>query len=326
MVQRLPVWLLCALTLMLAVAAFADGAAPATAPATAPAATPAAPPDAAKPLQIEADRPIVPYTIYGSLQLVNSGRISPWDFDTIDPSRWIAGLGTGSAGKDNATGDTLTLAGRTFIRSTDPKTGVKVVEVTKPYRSLFGLAMLKQSDNKKAVFPRVFRVDNTDPMLLHTILENLAKDAGTAIGVIGWADMPEAEGIALKRAPIYGESLTGSQKDAYLDAIHAKDASVAFFAVVVPAVLPRPSSNSVLIAKYSMDYDTSQGQPAAALLHVHAALIDTPVPSSYTTAPLILDGLHLVQVKDICHLYGFSTVKRGVFLVYRLDYLQELTY
>lgn len=320
MVHRLPVWLVCVLALALAVMVCAQDTAPTDAPvAPAPAAS-------VKPLQIEADRPIVPYEIFGSLQRVNAGMVSPWDFLTVDSSAWIAGLGTGTIGKDNATGETLTLAGRTFIRSTDPKTGVKVVEVARPYRAPFALAMQKQPDGSQPVFPRVFRVENTDPALLHTILENLAKDAGTAIGVIGWTDSPEVEGNALKRAPTDDKSLTGSEKDQYLDTIRAKDASVAFFGVVVPATLSRPSSNSVLIAKYSMEYDTAQGQPSAALIHVHAALIDKPVPPNYSTAPLILEGIRQAAVKDICHLYGYTTVKRGVFLVYRLDYLKDKTY
>lgn len=318
MVHRLSVWLLCVLAL--AAAAFAEETAPAAAPAA------PAPVESTRPLQIEADRPIVPYAIIGSLARVNAGMVSPWDFLTVDSTKWIAGLGAGTIGKDNATGETLTLAGRTFIRSTDPKTGVKVVEVTRPYRAPFALAMLQQEECGKPVFPRVYRVENTDPALLHAILENLAKDAGTAIGVIGWTDSPEVEGTALKRAPTDDKSLTGSEKDAYLDAIKAKDASVAFFAVVVPATLPRPSSNSVLIAKYSMDYDTAQGVPSAALIHVHGALIDKPVPPNYTTAPLILEGIRQATVKDIGHLYGYTTVKRGVFMVYRLDYLQDKTY
>jgi hypothetical protein len=318
MVHRVPVWLLCVLCFGLAVAALAQEMAPAAPPAALPA-------ESAKPLQIEADRPIVPYQVFGSLTRVNGGQVSPWDLFPVDTSRWIAGLGTGTAGRHAAVGDTLTLAGRTFVRSTDPKMGVKVIELTKPYQGAFALAMVKP-EGIHNVFPRVYRVENTEPALLHTVLENLAKDAGTAIGIIGWTDMPEVEGIALKRAPIEDQSLTGSQKDAYLDTIRAKDANIAFFAVVVPAVLPRPSLNSVLIARHSMDYDVAQGQPSAALIHVHAALIDKAVPADYTTAPLILDGLRTVGVKDICHLYGFSTVKRGVFLVYRLDYLQDKTY
>ncbi|HOF88474.1 MAG TPA: hypothetical protein PLZ36_10285 [Armatimonadota bacterium] len=315
MVHRVPAWLLCALCLGLATLAVAQEAAPVEG-------TPAA---TVKPLQTEVDRPVAPYAVLGSMARLNGGHVSPWDLFTLDTSSWIAGLGAGTLAKDTGVGETLTLAGRTFIRSTDPKTGVKLVEVNKPYPGVYALAMLKPTDAGR-VFPRAYRVENAEPALLHSLLENLADDAGVAIGVIGWADMPEAEGIALKRAPIHDKSLTGSEKDAYLETVRATDAHVAFFAVVVPAVLPRPSLNSVLIARHSMEYDAAQGQPAAALVHAHGALIDRAVPADYMTAPLIMDSLRTVGVKDICHLYGFSTVKRGVFLVYRLDYLREKAY
>jgi hypothetical protein len=319
MVSRLPALCLAGVLLCgLASVVLADE--PAAAPAATPAATTPAPKP--KPLQVDADRPVVPFNIQGSLRTLNDGRVSPWGLFSVDNSRWVAGLGAGTLRSDLGVGEMLTLAGRTFIRTVDPKKGVKLVEVTKPYQSPFTMAILRPI-NAEAVFPRPYLLVNAEPGLLHTALENLAKDAGTAIGVIGWAEMPEVEGAALKRAPIDNESLTGSKKDDYLETIRAKDANVAFFAVVVPAVLPRPSLNASLIGKLAMDYDPAQGQPSAALIHVHAALIDQPVPQNYTSAPLLLDKLSQVGVKDICHLYGFSTIKKGMFLVYRINLLAE---
>lgn len=308
----------CAVLLGLTLTAFAQDVATPAADAPVPADTPAT-----KPLQIEADRPIVPFAITGSLRAVNAGRVSPFELLPVENARWIAALGAGTLDRDRNTGDMLMLAGRTFIRTTDPKTGVKLVEVTTPYKTPFAMAMMTPLNDGQVVFPRVYRLDNAEPGLLHTALENLAKDAGAPIGVIGWVEMPDVEGIAIKRAPIENEALTGSKKDQYLDTIQLKEKNVAFFAVVVPASLPRPSLNASLIGRLAMDFDPEQGKPAAALIHVHGALVDRPAPADYVSAPLIMDGLKQVKVEDILHLYGFSTIKRGMLMVYRIDYLAK---
>ena len=285
------------------------------------------------------DRPLVPVAIIGSLERVNQGAVSPWDLTTVDMNGTIGGLGAGTIGPYRAIGEMLSFAGRTFIRSTDPKTGVKVVEVTEPFASPFALLVaapktpyarimatelkfpfiLKTNGKEDNAFPRAYRLTGKEePVLLHAILEKLAVEVRSPIAVLGWVEAPSVEGTALKKAPINDESLTGSEKDAYLDTIKATDEHLVFFAIVSP-VLPISTVSNDYLAKTIFDYNPEQGQPAAALIHVHGALVNEAAPGLFATAPLVLSGLSKVTVKDICHVYGTSTVRQGFFLVYRLD-------
>lgn len=266
------------------------------------------------------DRPFVKVKVLGSLPQVNAGAVSPWDLLPLDTSHSIAALGHGTLGRYNATGEMLSFAGRTFIRAINPKTGaVQVVETRDPYQSPFAIVLGPLAGNSlEMVFPRTYRFTETEPQLLHTVLERLAVEVNGPIGVIGWAEMPEVEGAALKRAPVENEPLTSSNKDQYLEAMRARDAHVVFFAVVSPVLALPPVTNTLLTAK-AFDYTPEQGQPAAALVHIHAALVNEPTPMPCTTTPLLLEGLRAVTVNDICHLYGTSTVQRGVFMVFQLD-------
>lgn len=281
----------------------------------------------AAPVQ-EVDSPPADVTLTGSLERVNNGQVSPWDLTTIDPAGAVAGLGAGTLKRLKNTGDMMSFAGRTFLRTVDPKQGVKLVEVTgqkiqSPFALTIAPAMLRDPKTKEfvEVFPRTLRIDGTEPQLLHSLLEQLALQVNGPIGVLGWVDMPDLDGIALQRAPINDESLTGANKGEYLEAIHRENAHVVFFAVVAPALKLSPLSNSLLTAN-AFDYNPDEGMPNAALVHMHGAIVEEAAPEStpYLTTPILLKKLQKVTVTDILHVYGASTLQRGVLMVYRLQY------
>jgi len=270
------------------------------------------------------DRPLTPLTIIGSLAKVNAGKVSPWDLPTVDLSTMTAGFGYGSAGPFYATGNMFSFCGRTFIRATDPKTGVHVVEVTAPFTSPFALTLGNPTVMNTHIFPRVFRLNTAEPILLYTYLENLAKQTKSPIGVLGWAEMPDVEGLALKRAPIDGESLAGSKKDDYVETLHAQTAHVVYFAVVVPQwnTLGRASRNARALSKVAFDYAPDEGQVTpTALINVHAALVNEEAPSDFDTSPILINRLRAVTVKDIMHLQGSTTIQRGEVMIYQLQYM-----
>jgi len=291
----------------------------------------------------EVDRPFVPTGVIGSLQRLNMGQVNPWDLTTIDITGTIGAFGAGTTGKYAGIGEMLSFAGRTFIRSTDPKTGVNVVEMTQPFKSPFAVlvaappdvmqntppkvdapfllkSMPKAVKDSKTVFPRVYRIfAGVEPQLLHSVLEKLANEVSGPVAVLGWVEMPTVEGIALKKSPIDSESLTGSQKDQYLDTINTNDQHMVFFAVVSP-IMPVGTINNALFEQGAFDYNPDQGQPAAALIHVHGALVQEAPPEVFQTTPTLLAALKTVTVKDILHVYGTSLVKEGQLLVFRLKY------
>lgn len=276
---------------------------------------------------VEVDRPFATVHTTGSLSLVNAGQVSPWDLQDVDPSGMVGGLGTGTLKKYYAAGEMLSFFGRTFIRTTDPKAGVKVVEVNAPFRTPFSLMIkpvpgqIKLSTGELAeVFPRTYRLIGNEPRLLHSVLEKLAVDANSPIAVVGWTKMPEVDGTAMKRAPIGDQPLTGEKKPEILDDIRVTDANVVFFAVVSPMLAISTPANTVLMGQ-AFDYDPEQGVPAAALIHVHGALVNEPLPiPEAITAPIMIDQLQTVTVNDILHVYGTSSISQGAFLVYRLQY------
>ncbi|MHB0937234.1 MAG: hypothetical protein ACYDCO_15835 [Armatimonadota bacterium] len=276
---------------------------------------------------VEVDRPFATVHTTGSLQLVNAGQVSPWDLQGVDPAGMVGGLGTGTLKKYFATGEMLSFFGRTFIRTTNPKGGVQVVEVSEPFRSPFSLMIkqvpgqLKLSTGELAeVFPRTYRLIGNETQLLHTVLEKLAVEANSPIAVIGWAEMSEVDGSALKKAPIGDQPLHGDKKAEILDDIRATDAHMVFFAVVSPMLAISKPANTVLMGQ-AYDYDPEQGQPAAALIHAHGALVNEPLPiPDAITAPIMIERLQTVTVNDILHVYGTSSVTKAAFLVYRLEY------
>ena len=271
---------------------------------------------------VEVDRPFAAVNVTGSLQLVNAGQVSPWDLQGVNPVGFVGGLGTGTLKKYYTTGEMLSFFGRTFIRDTNPKTGPRVIEVTGPFRSPFSL-MIKPLPGPPLpggefaeVFPRTYRLNSDEPQLLHSVLEKLAVEANSPIAVVGWAEMPEVDGSALKQAPIGDQPLKADK----LDAIRVTNAHVVFFAVVSPMLAISTPANTLLMTQ-AFDFDPEQGQPAAALLHVHGALVNEPVPiPGAVTSPIIIDRLKTVTVNDIIHVYGTSSVTQAAFLVYRLQY------
>ncbi|MHB9134266.1 MAG: hypothetical protein ACYDBB_24615 [Armatimonadota bacterium] len=278
----------------------------------------------------EVDRPIVPFVLTGSLQRVLGGQISPWDFTQLNLSGMDAAFGVGTVGKDNAAGEMFSFAGRTFIRSTNPKTGVELVEVPKDFRVAFSAAVpANVVYGTEVVFPRVQRINFAQPRLLQAMLEEYANATQYPIGVLGWVQMPEVEGVALKRAPINDEGIFGSKKDDYLETLRARDANVVFFAVVLPSTLQRPSLNAYLVSRAAFA-ETPKGPeggtvaPAAAV-NIHGALVNEAIPNDWETRALIMPGLQKVTVKDILQIHGFSSVQRGALFIYRLKLAEEYT-
>lgn len=261
------------------------------------------------------DRPLVTPVLAGNLTVVNAGEATAFKCAPIDARTMVGALGLATMKKDRALGDMISFAGRTFIRSTDPKTGVKIIETPGPFLAPFYLGI----PDGQTVFPRVVRIDAAEPQLLHAMLEEMAKAAQSPIAVLGWVDAPDVNGIALKRAPIEGDSLNGSNKNDYLDTISQRTAHLVFVAVVVPPMTVNTVSN-YRFSRVLFDFDTTQGQPAAALIHVHGALVAQAAPPDFATAPLMLKSLQDVTVSDVLHVYGSSTIQRGTAIVYRLQY------
>ena len=281
----------------------------------------------------EVDRPYALVNTVGSLERLNAGQVSPWDFKTINPANTLGGFGagtinvsTGMLKKYSMTGEMLSFCGRTFIRITDPTGAPKVMEMTGAFSSPFALTLTEFKDPKRPgklfeeVFPRTYRLLGNEPQLLHSVLENLAIEGNSPIAVVGWAEMPRVDGIALKKAPGGDQLLYGDRKDEYLESIQATDAHLVFFAVVSPMLPIQPLANAIL-ATQAFDLNPDQGQPAAALIHAHGALVNEAVPcQTVVTSPILLDGLKRVTVNDILHVYGTSSIKNGAFIVYRLRY------
>jgi hypothetical protein len=315
----------------LGLVARAQDAPPATETQPAETTTTPAPADTAKKavsaekakLLLDLDRPLAPIDVVGTLPRVTGGHVSPWDLIPLDLSGAVAGLGYATEKRFSTTGELLSFAGRTFIRSTDAKTGVRVVEVPGTFKTPFALYMSAPKVVDRQVFPRVYRLNSEVPQLLYSYLEALADETASPIGVLGWLEMPDVEGLALKRAPIDGESLMGSKKDDYVETVRAQNAHVAFFAIVVPTkcALGRSSLNAYALTPDAFDFVPDETVPAATLVHVHGALVDQSAPNDYDTSPLLMKGLQRVTVKDILHLQGATTVKSGVAMVYRLQYV-----
>lgn len=323
----------CALIVGLALGAWAQGeAAEAPAPTPAPTTAPepvlepgppaAAPkPVPAKPLLLpELDRPPAPLVISGSLQRVNAGNVMTWNFLSTDLSKDFAALGTGTNGKDMATGDLISFGGRTFIRAVDPKGGpTQVVEVKGAFRSAFVLSIPTVNE---PVPPRVCRLELAEPQLLHTVLEQLGVEAQSPLAVLGWVDMPDLQGLAIKKAPVYCEGLMGDKKDNYLETIQANDAHIVFFAVVSP-VLAKQNVAAYVLTQKAYDVDPTLGQVSGSLIHAHGALVAEAPPTDFTAKPGIMRALNTVTVKDVMQVLGTSSVKRGTLMVYRITELRQ---
>lgn len=256
----------------------------------------------------EVDRPLRPLYLMGSLAAVNSGQMAPWGWTKLNPGGLAGSLGFGTTGTIGEMGEMVSFAGRSFIRTVTPE-GVKVVEAKAPFRTPFAASVLADGD----IFPRAYRMDADEPMLLHSMLEKLAIDAKSPIAVVGWVTMAQAEGTALKRAPVNGEAPVGENA---VDTISVNDVQVAFYAVVIPPVT-RPDAERTRLAALTMDAPEIAAD--AAKMHVHGAIVEEAAPADYLTSPLILDGLRNVHVKDVFHVSATSTVKRGVALIYRLQ-------
>ncbi|MHB9026035.1 MAG: hypothetical protein ACYC7E_17995 [Armatimonadota bacterium] len=269
------------------------------------------------------DRPLLNMDLVGTIQRVNAGQISPWDYQTKNSSNLECALGLGMVPtmlnnwrKFDTVGTMVTFAGRTFIKTNDSKAETRVLEVSKSFQTPFCLSVGTIPND---IFPRPYRLTCTEPRLLHSVLEELANDAGSPIGVLAWVEMPEVNGVSFQRAPSEGESLLGEKRGDYLETVKANDASVVFFGAVSP-VMQRPSLNATMIAERALGLDLEQGIPASALILVHGATIAEPLPLDYNTRPILATDFRKVTVKDVMQIQGTSTVKRGIFFVFRLNY------
>ncbi|HEY3416511.1 MAG TPA: hypothetical protein VGM23_06480, partial [Armatimonadota bacterium] len=241
---------------------------------------------------IGVDRPLLKMDLVGNIQRVNAGQVSPWDYRKKETRYLECALGlatlnptpVNSYRRYDSVGTMVTFAGRTFIKTNDPKSEMKIIEAPNFFYTPFCLSVNTIPDD---IFPRPYRLTCTEPRLLHSILEELANDAGCPIGVLAWVEMPEVNGVSFKRAPSENESLLGEKRGDYLDTLKSNDASVIFFGAVTP-VMKRPSLNATMIAEKALGLDRGQGVPASALILVHGATVAEALPQDYTTRPIMV--------------------------------------
>jgi hypothetical protein len=264
------------------------------------------------------DTPHVPYTHTGSLRTLNTGCIGPWDLTSAVPEQFGLAMGFATPGFERDLGEMMAFGGKVYLQPTGPEGVLPVQRMVQPFSTAYVTGIPGPAFSAIDVFPRAFRLESPAPMPFPQAVDQLARATGGPCLILGWTTAPEVEGVAFRKAPIHGESLTGEKRPEYLATSRLSNVNLVFLAVAFPDV-------SLTTPEYALScqvLDPSDMEVGGTRYYAHAAVVTQEPPPNFYTSPMLLSDLKQVEVKSLLHFAPESvgtTIQRGTFIVYRLQ-------
>ncbi len=265
--------------------------------------------------KIDVTCPVVEGLCNGQMANVSNGTIEMFSLVPVDDKNLVVNFGYGTVQSRENIGELFSFAGRNYIREVAPDATVRLLSTYQTIRTPLSVGLY----NSSVISPRVFRVNYSNPVLLQALMNKAVQDIKEPVMVLGWVDMPEMNGEALKKAPIDGVSLNGDKRSEYIESVSGQNMRVIFSALAVPAKAIQSISSALFLDKIFSINPTLKNnvdQPNT-VIFAKAAITEDQIPDNYNTSPLVLAKLNSANVKDICTLLPTSTISKGILIFYQ---------
>ncbi|MEI6520802.1 MAG: hypothetical protein WCO98_12305 [bacterium] len=259
--------------------------------------------------------PVVDGLCNGQITNINNGTIEMFSLMPVEDKNLVVNIGYGTVISRENIGELFSFAGRNYIRQTSPDAAPKLISTYQNVRTPLSVGLY----NHSIISPRVFRVSYSNPVLLQALMNKAVQDINEPVMVLGWVDMPEMNGEALKKAPIDGVSLNGDKRGDYIESVSGQNLRVIFSALAVPDKPKQSISSALFLDKIFNVNPQLKGNPGQTntVIFAKAAITEDPIPDNYNTSPLVLSKMNVANVKDICTLLPTSTISKGILIFYQ---------
>lgn len=259
--------------------------------------------------------PVIEGLCNGQINNITNGTIEMFSLVSVDEKDLVLNFGYGTIVSRENIGELFSFAGRNYIRETSPNAPPKLLSTYQNIRTPLSVGVY----NGSVISPRVFRVSYSNPVLLQALLNKAVQDIQEPVMVLGWVDMPEMNGEALKKAPIDGVSLNGDKRGEYIEAVNGQNLRVIFAALAVPNKAKQSISSALFLDKVFNVNPVLKNSEVQnnTVVFAKAAITEDPIPGNYNTSPLVLAKMNVANVKDICNLLPTSTISKGILIFYQ---------
>lgn len=149
--------------------------------------------------------------IFGDVKTVLDGQSTGPLFQRVDAASWLLALGCASINDDpSSQGETLFVSGTAFVKSVDPTTSYATQRARGKCHASF-LAGLSPDSKATARYS----IDAADPVSVDALYKQLHRKHGALLAISGTARFSVLALSAVKKAPIYGESIIGPKRADY---------------------------------------------------------------------------------------------------------------
>jgi hypothetical protein len=259
--------------------------------------------------------PVVDGICNGQAVNVNNGDIEMFSLVPVNENNLVVNMGYGTIVSRENIGELFSFAGRNYIRETSIDGAPKLLSTYQTVRTPLSVGVY----NREVVSPRVFRISYSNPVLLQALMNKVVQDIKEPVVVLGWVDMPEMNGEALKKAPIDKVSLNGDKRGEYIEAVNGQNVRVIFSALAIPDKPKQSITASLFLDKIFNINPTMKSNVAQSntVIFAKAAITEDKIPDNYYTSPLVLSKMNAANVKDICTLLPTSTISKGILIFYQ---------
>ncbi len=257
--------------------------------------------------------------LLGEVQHVLAGDLGSAMYLDEDVSHVALALGAGALGSIDRTGELLVMAGKAYIKPSDPTTNYKL-ETSSRIMTPFCFGV---EEGAKPAAMYVLENKEKEGYRISRLYDALSRDQERLFAVFGVVQFREIQLTAIKLAPIYGETITAPENaQKYFHTLAPIKDRVAIFVGVVnnPNRDPQTTYNATMENRI---FYVNPADEATSELRSHTHVLIT---SSSTYAPSHLDSdeelLGLAQtfpIVDVGHLLTQSTLQRAAIVVYSID-------
>jgi lysophospholipase L1-like esterase len=255
--------------------------------------------------------------VIGDINSVLTGTVKRSQFQQQVPADILFSAGGGTFSEPEGTGEMLTLAGTSFVKSLDAAKGYKTESSTAILKSPFSFGLLRGSAAKE-----ILRMQSAEGVSMEQVLRALSARYGRVFAVFGIGKFSFLTTTAIKRAPIYGEPISAPEHRAnYFHPVDSlNNQSGIFFGIVINTEKPQPPGYADSLERKAVYINYADNNPVGTgqlQSHTHVLIsTDARALPSATTPDEVLRGAQSYPVNDIRHLLTQSVLTDGLLMVY----------
>jgi hypothetical protein len=241
--------------------------------------------------------------LFGDVKSVLDGQATGTLFQQVDAGDYLLALGCAAIRNNVAEqGETLFLGGTAFVKSVDPQTSYATERVEGKCWASF-LAGLSPDSKPTARYS----IETTEPLSVDALYRHLHRKHGALIAVTGNAHFSVLNLSAVKKPPIYGESIIGPKRADYFHPTEVVPNTDAFFY----GLSLRSNSESDESTRRVFYVNPADELSTAGQSHTHCAILNKPnLDVSKIPSP--------TDVDSVAHVLTQSRIRSGEIAVYQL--------